>query len=157
MSRPTTRLLLLLLGLGAVLLLAGPAPAACNPNAPPFAWNRCWSGTRLLLAFVVSPLFTWIVLFHVWPFPSLISARNRSAPWPRDALAQTLAWWWLVNAAVTLTLFAFVSEELRLPLWQFGTSYILVLLTEWFVPLLLIILCLAIGYALWRTLRHHAA
>jgi hypothetical protein len=153
MHRLTTLLLPPLLAVLFLLNDVGPAAAACSPNANFFAWNRCWSGTRLGLWFV-GLVLAWVFVFHLWPFPSMISAKNRKAPWPREALGAALAWWWVVVALLFLTLFAFVSTELRITVFQFGTSPALVLATEWFLPAVLIGVAVLIWLALPRLIRH---
>jgi hypothetical protein len=103
-----------------LLMLAAPAMADdLSWTVSPFAWNRYWSVTRLLLS--VALLVVWGFLCFRLLFPVFLAPGNTAldrqhrslAPWPLTAFGRSLALFWLLAFATFLFFFGIVSSELR--------------------------------------------
>jgi hypothetical protein len=103
-----------------LLVLASPAFADdLSWTVSPFAWNRYWSVTRLLLS--VALLVVWGFLCFRLLFPVFLAPGNTAldrqhrslAPWPLTAFGRSLALFWFLAFITFLFFFGIVSTELR--------------------------------------------
>jgi hypothetical protein len=102
-----------LLAPAALLTLVSPAWGASDRVASALDWSARWSAQRWAFT-AVCVLLAWILVFLVL-FPNRLGhwRRYASAPWPRDAFGQALAFAVLLTVCSFLLFFAWLEDELR--------------------------------------------